>query len=53
MLFVRCTGGVSHSPNEHVQDDDIWAASLALKAFLDNEITSTDIPSFNPHLDGM
>ncbi|GFZ06753.1 allantoate amidohydrolase [Actinidia rufa] len=26
MLFVRCRGGVSHSPAEHVLDDDVWAA---------------------------
>uniref|UniRef100_A0A0C9S7V2 allantoate deiminase n=1 Tax=Wollemia nobilis TaxID=56998 RepID=A0A0C9S7V2_9CONI len=34
MLFVRCTGGISHSPAEHVLEDDIWAASLALLAFV-------------------
>ncbi|MCO5567785.1 hypothetical protein L7F22_021481 [Adiantum nelumboides] len=38
MLFVRCTGGISHSPDEHVLEDDVWAASLALKEFLVNEI---------------
>jgi allantoate deiminase len=37
MLFVRCTGGISHSPDEHVLENDVWAASLALKLFLDNE----------------
>ncbi|XP_024392183.1 allantoate deiminase 2 [Physcomitrium patens] len=35
MLFLRCTGGVSHSPAEHVQDDDIWAGSLALLHFME------------------
>jgi allantoate deiminase len=35
MLFLRCTGGVSHSPAEHVQDDDIWAGSLALLRFME------------------
>ncbi|XAR59409.1 Allantoate deiminase [Bertholletia excelsa] len=34
MLFVRCRGGISHSPAEHVLDDDVWAAGLALHAFL-------------------
>ncbi|CAK7356418.1 unnamed protein product [Dovyalis caffra] len=34
MLFVRCRGGVSHSPAEHVLDDDVWAAGLAILAFL-------------------
>eukprot|EP00250_Pteridium_aquilinum_P013077 c21115_g1_i1 orf=285-1769(-) len=38
MLFVRCTGGISHSPDENVLEDDVWAASLSLKQFLDNEI---------------
>lgn len=40
MLFVRCTGGISHSPDEHVLEDDVWAAILALKEFLMNEIPS-------------
>lgn len=35
MLFLRCTGGVSHSPAEHVLDDDIWAGSLALLRFME------------------
>ena len=35
MLFVRCRGGVSHSPAEHVLDDDVWAAGLAILAFLE------------------
>ncbi|XP_020596337.1 allantoate deiminase 2 isoform X2 [Phalaenopsis equestris] len=38
MLFVRCRGGVSHSPDEHVSDDDIWAASLALLQFLEKNV---------------
>ncbi|KAG5228909.1 peptidase M20/M25/M40 family protein [Salix suchowensis] len=36
MLFVRCRGGVSHSPAEHVLDDDVWAAGLAILAFLES-----------------
>ncbi|KAL6603683.1 hypothetical protein ACP70R_044044 [Stipagrostis hirtigluma subsp. patula] len=35
MLFVRCRGGVSHSPEESVMDDDVWAAGLALVSFLE------------------
>lgn len=35
MLFVRCRGGISHSPAEHVMDDDVWAASMAILAFLE------------------
>ncbi|XP_058072189.1 allantoate deiminase 2 isoform X2 [Magnolia sinica] len=38
MLFVRCRGGVSHSPAEHVLDDDVWAAGLALLAFLETNM---------------
>lgn len=40
MLFVRCTGGISHSPDENVLEDDVWAVSLALKEFLYNQITN-------------
>jgi hypothetical protein len=40
MLFVRCTGGISHSPDEHVLDEDVWAASHALHSFLVDEITA-------------
>ncbi|PHT55280.1 Allantoate deiminase [Capsicum baccatum] len=35
MLFVRCRGGISHSPAEHVSDDDVWAAGMAVLAFLE------------------
>ena len=35
MLFARCRGGVSHSPEEHVAEDDVWAAGLALLRFVD------------------
>ncbi|CAM8924502.1 unnamed protein product [Rhodiola kirilowii] len=38
MLFVRCRGGVSHSPAEHVMDDDVWAAGLALLSFLEGHM---------------
>ncbi|KAJ1260273.1 hypothetical protein BS78_10G219500 [Paspalum vaginatum] len=36
MLFVRCRGGISHSPEESVMDDDVWAAGLALLNFIDD-----------------
>ncbi|GFQ00858.1 allantoate deiminase [Phtheirospermum japonicum] len=35
MLFVRCRGGVSHSPAEHVSEDDVWASGVAVLAFLE------------------
>ncbi|KAI4970041.1 hypothetical protein ZWY2020_000955 [Hordeum vulgare] len=35
MLFVRCRGGVSHSPEEHVAEDDVWAAGVALLRFVE------------------
>ncbi|XP_075674218.1 allantoate deiminase 2 isoform X2 [Castanea sativa] len=38
MLFVRCRGGVSHSPAEHVLDEDVWAAGLAILAFLETQL---------------
>jgi len=38
MLFVRCRGGISHSPEECVMDDDVWAAGLALFTFIDQNV---------------
>ncbi|XP_031395938.1 allantoate deiminase 2 isoform X2 [Punica granatum] len=38
MIFVRCRGGISHSPKEHVLDDDVWAAGLAVLAFLETHM---------------
>ncbi|XP_057466294.1 allantoate deiminase 2 isoform X3 [Actinidia eriantha] len=38
MLFVRCRGGVSHSPAELVLDDDVWAAGLAILSFLESQL---------------
>ena len=38
MLFVRCCGGVSHSPAEHVLDEDVWAIGLAILAFLETQL---------------
>ncbi|GAV69227.1 Peptidase_M20 domain-containing protein/M20_dimer domain-containing protein [Cephalotus follicularis] len=43
MLFVRCRGGVSHSPAEHVLDDDVWTAGLAVLAFLETHVNSENI----------
>lgn len=37
ILFVRCKAGISHSPEESVEADDMWAASLALMLFLQEE----------------
>lgn len=36
MLFVRCRGGISHSPAEYVLDNDVWAAGMAVLAFLES-----------------
>lgn len=41
MLFVRCRGGVSHSPAEHVSEDDVWAAGMAVLAFLESHVNKT------------
>jgi allantoate deiminase len=38
MLFVRCRGGVSHSPEEFVMENDIWAAGLAVVHFLEQHL---------------
>ncbi|ONK76311.1 uncharacterized protein A4U43_C03F26270 [Asparagus officinalis] len=38
MVFVRCRGGVSHSPEEYVLDNDVWAAGLTLLQFLETNI---------------
>ncbi|KAF3327811.1 putative allantoate deiminase isoform X3 [Carex littledalei] len=38
MLFVRCRGGISHSPDEFVMEDDVWAAGLALVRFLEQHV---------------
>ncbi|KAK9724642.1 hypothetical protein RND81_05G088900 [Saponaria officinalis] len=38
LVFVRCRGGVRHSPAELVLDDDVWAAGLAVLAFLENHL---------------
>jgi allantoate deiminase len=45
MLFLRCTGGVSHSPAEHVLADDIWAGSLALLRFMEGVLGDLSSPS--------
>ncbi|XP_040381158.1 probable allantoate deiminase isoform X1 [Oryza brachyantha] len=41
MLFVRCRGGVSHSPEESVLDDDVWAAGLALVNFIGQNVVAS------------
>lgn len=44
MLFVRCRGGVSHSPEESVTDDDVWAAGLALANFVERATVASSEP---------
>ena len=34
MLFVRCRGGISHHPDESVEEADVAAAIDALERFL-------------------
>ena len=36
MVFVRCRGGVSHSPLEHVEPEDVAAAAAALYHYIVN-----------------
>lgn len=36
MMFVRCRGGVSHSPEEAVAADDVGVAARALLHFIEN-----------------
>ena len=38
MLFVRCRGGISHSPLEFVSNEDVGQATLALMLFLKQEL---------------
>lgn len=43
MVFVRCRRGISHSPDEYVMDDDVWAAGLVLVNFLlDQHVVDDD-----------
>ena len=41
MLFVRCAGGISHSPLESVAEDDIITAVAALHGFLRDTLSDT------------
>ncbi len=36
MLFVRCRGGVSHHPDEHVPDEDVASGARILLSFIEN-----------------
>ncbi|KAG6520102.1 hypothetical protein ZIOFF_017134 [Zingiber officinale] len=45
MVFVRCRGGISHSPDEYVMDDDVWAAGLVLLNFLDQQVIDDHMSS--------
>jgi N-carbamoyl-L-amino-acid hydrolase len=38
MLFVRNPSGISHSPEEHVENDDAEAGAVALAAALEGLI---------------
>ncbi|KAJ9505145.1 hypothetical protein QJQ45_023734 [Haematococcus lacustris] len=41
MMFVRCRGGVSHSPAEHVAPEDVSVAAAALAHFLVTELLAS------------
>jgi allantoate deiminase len=41
MLFVRCKGGVSHSPLESASEDDVATATSALLVYLQQQTLST------------
>lgn len=36
MIFVRCRGGISHHPDEHVANADVEAGKQALLSFIEN-----------------
>jgi acetylornithine deacetylase/succinyl-diaminopimelate desuccinylase-like protein len=38
MVFVRCAGGVSHNPAEHVDPRDIAAATTAFATFMEMDV---------------
>ncbi len=38
MMFVRCRGGISHSPLEYVKPRDVAAAATALMVYLEAEV---------------
>lgn len=38
MMFVRCRGGISHSPLEYVKPEDTAAATTALMVYLEKEV---------------
>lgn len=38
MMFVRCAGGHSHSPLEHVSQADVAAATSAMHAFFRRQL---------------
>lgn len=45
MVFVRCKGGLSHNPAEHVDPQDVSAAAVALATFL--EMDTLDAAHYN------
>ena len=45
MLFVRCRGGVSHHPDEHVPEEDVETAARVLLRFIENFLPQTETRS--------
>jgi len=43
MLFVRCRGGVSHNPAEHVEPADAEIALAVLRNFIEELGVSRDV----------
>jgi allantoate deiminase len=43
MLFVRCRGGVSHHPDEHVEPDDVDAGARVLLRLIENFRPKQDV----------
>ena len=42
MMFVRCRGGHSHSPLEHVAEADVAAAATAMLKFFQAQLLPND-----------
>eukprot|EP00879_Flechtneria_rotunda_P021787 GHRR01022973.1.p1 GENE.GHRR01022973.1~~GHRR01022973.1.p1 ORF type:complete len:133 (-),score=34.01 GHRR01022973.1:261-659(-) len=38
MVFVRCAGGISHNPAEHVDARDVTAAAAAFATFMEMDL---------------
>ncbi|KAF6265504.1 hypothetical protein COO60DRAFT_959587 [Scenedesmus sp. NREL 46B-D3] len=48
MVFVRCAGGVSHNPAEHVDPRDVAAATTAFATFMEMDVLDWEDGSYEP-----